>query len=119
MLRIFSTFRRTVISLSDKVFANPNTVWRSINGQGVLVKIPDGSLHLLNEVGTRIWELIQGKRRVREIGQVLCNEFEVTAKRATRDLREFIAQLLEEGLCSVGEKGVVPEKGKKSQRDNE
>lgn len=106
-----------MISLSDRVFANPNTVWRNISGQGVLVKIPDGSLHLLNEVGTRVWELIQEKRRVREIGQVLCDEFEVTGKRATEDVRDFIAKLLQEGLCSVGQEKSRPRKAQKDSRE--
>ena len=53
------------------------------------------TLYTLNEVGARVYELIDGKRALREIVSSIVNDFEVTEQQAESDVREFIAQLLE------------------------
>jgi hypothetical protein len=45
-------------------------------------------------VGARVYELIDGKRSVREIVETIVAEFEVAFETAESDVSEFIAQLL-------------------------
>ena len=85
----------------DTVYArNDRVVSRKIVDELILVpvqkKVADmETLYTLNEVGARVYELIDGKRPVREIVQVITEEFDVDAARAEADVREFIDQLLE------------------------
>jgi len=51
------------------------------------------SIFTLNDVAARIWELIDGRRTLGEIRDVLVGEYEVTAEQATADLEVFIDQL--------------------------
>jgi hypothetical protein len=51
------------------------------------------SISTLNEVAARIWELIDGKKKVREIKDKIVEEFEVTPQQAEKDLAEYIKQL--------------------------
>jgi len=51
------------------------------------------SIYTMNEVAGRIWELIDGKRRVQDIRDVIAAEFEVSPEEAEADLMEFLQQL--------------------------
>lgn len=85
----------------DAVFArNEQVVSRKIVDELILVPMRKDvadmeTLYTLNEVGARVYELIDGKRPVRDIVSVVLDEFEVSAEQAESDVREFIAQLLE------------------------
>ncbi len=66
-----------------------------LDGQAMVVLVDAGRVNLLNQVGTRIWELIDGKRTVRQIAETLVAEFQVTPQVALEDTRTFIANLIE------------------------
>ncbi|KPJ69446.1 hypothetical protein AMJ44_03755 [candidate division WOR-1 bacterium DG_54_3] len=84
----------------DKVHRKSDyVVSRRIADEFILVpirqKVGDlGSIYTLNEVAARIWELIDGKIKVREIKDMMVEEFEVTPEEAEKDLREYLQQLL-------------------------
>jgi hypothetical protein len=85
----------------DTVYArNEQVVSRRIAGELILVPIRQSvadleALYVPNEVGARIYELIDGARTVRDIVDAIVAEFEVTPETAEADVREFVAQLLE------------------------
>ena len=51
------------------------------------------SIYTMNEVGSRIWELIDGEKPLSEIRDVLVNEFEVNTEETEEDLIEFFQKL--------------------------
>lgn len=54
-------------------------------------------LYTLNEVGARIWELIDGQRSVKALRDTLVAEFEINESEAHQDLTKLIHQLKEIG----------------------
>lgn len=77
---------------------SPHLVYRKIAGEFVLVPIRKNvgdleSIYTLNEVGARIWELIDGKRKIGKIKQKIIAEFEVSPQKAEKDLFNLIKQL--------------------------
>lgn len=54
-------------------------------------------LYALNEVGARIWELIDGQRSVKALRDTLVAEFEINEAEAQQDLSELIHQLRDIG----------------------
>ena len=55
------------------------------------------SIFTLNEVGARIWDLLDGTRTLVEVRDIIAGEFDVTADVAGTDLEEFVAQLEDVG----------------------
>jgi len=53
------------------------------------------SIDNLNQVGARIWELIDGKRQVHEIRDLIVAEFEVSQEEAEKDLLTLLQQFTE------------------------
>jgi hypothetical protein len=51
----------------------------------------------LNALGTRIVDLIDGKRSITEIAGLIEEEYDVPAEEARRDLDEFLRTLSEAG----------------------
>lgn len=79
---------------------HPDIVSRKIADEVILVPIRRNvgdleSIYTLNEVGAFIWELIDGKRKVKDIRKMIVEEFDVDEKKAEKDLIEFISQLEE------------------------
>ena len=87
------------MSFLDKVYKKSDSiVSRKIADEFILVPIRQNvgdleSISTLNEVAARIWELIDGKMKVREIKDKIIEEFEVTPQQAEKDLAEYIKQL--------------------------
>ncbi|MCZ2844961.1 MAG: PqqD family protein [Candidatus Bathyarchaeota archaeon] len=83
----------------DKVYKKSDSiVSRKIADEFILVPIKQNvgdleSISTLNELAARIWELIDGKKKVREIKDKIVEEFEVTPQQAEKDLIEYLKQL--------------------------
>jgi hypothetical protein len=88
-------------------------VSREIAGECILVPLRNktsrvDSLYTLNEVGSRIWQLIDGKITVREIAELLLQEYDVSAAEVEKDVVELVQQLERIGAVRGGEIGMPP-----------
>jgi hypothetical protein len=77
---------------------HPNSAFRIYDGEAIIVLPERGENHLLNRIGTHIWDRLDGKRSLREILASIVEEFDVPADRARADLLEFIAALKGKGM---------------------
>jgi hypothetical protein len=91
----------------EKVYKKSDSiVSRKIGDEFILVPIKRDvadleSIYTLNETAARVWELIDGKLKVREIREKMVEEFEVTPGEAERDVIEHLQQL--EGIKAIFE----------------
>ncbi len=79
----------------------PGIVARRIAGETILVPVrhraQEMGLFTLNEVGTFVWERLDGRRPAGAVVRAVTRAFEVEPARARADLDEFLAQLVEAG----------------------
>jgi len=80
-----------------------NLITRDIAGETIIVPVRNNvgdldSIYTLNEVGTLIWELIDGKNSVSRIAEVISNTYEVKLEEAERDALQFINSLEKAGM---------------------
>ena len=64
----------------------------------VIVSPADGRLQVVNEVGSFIWELLDGTNTVSAIIEQLTGNFEVTTEQATADVFAFLRALAERDM---------------------
>ena len=116
--RILSPYRSLALDSLEHILGlrplrHPDVAWRSWDGEVVILspaghdagapsEQQDGAEHDLNEVGSRIWEMCDGTRAVREMADVLVEEFEVDLQTAQADAAAFVAQLLQGKLLLAG-----------------
>lgn len=85
----------------SEVLLNPNSrikisedqVSSYVAGEAIILNLKTGTYHSLNPVGTRIWQLIQDTKTVRDILNTLVTEYDVELNVCERDLQELLKQL--------------------------
>lgn len=82
------------ISDSSIVVAIPEQIFSDIGGEAVILHLKTGIYHGLNEVGARIWTLIQEPKAVKDIKQNLLEEYEVASEECDRDLIALLKDFL-------------------------
>ncbi len=81
---------------------DPMVACRTLDGEAVVVHSRTRRLHVLDEVGTYIWEACaDGTRTIADIVAGLVEEFEVDRATAERDTREFLDELAKEKLVRL------------------
>jgi hypothetical protein len=96
---------RVTMDILARVYTKSDSiVFRKIGDEFILVPIRHNvgdldSIYTLNETAARIWELIDGKRNLREIKNMMVEEFDVPAAEAEKDLMDHLQQL--EGIKAV------------------
>jgi len=89
------------MDLNSRPAPHPQVAARVVDGSAVIVLADGGEVNVLNPVGTRIWELCDGARSVRQIAESIASEFDVTAERALQDTEEFLGQLLQSNAVEL------------------
>jgi len=86
---------------SSIVVAAEDQVSSDLGGEMAILDLRVGVYYGLDEVGARVWQLIQEPRPVREVRDVLLEEYEVVPERCEHDLLALLQKLAEEGLIEV------------------
>ena len=73
-------------------------------------------IYIINEVGGRIWELIDGKRTVKEIEKKIVEEFDVNPQQAEIDLMSFLKELEKRNDITLKESRNEKEKSAKAKK---
>jgi len=85
----------------QKITLSSDVLFREVCGESVLLDLSSENYFGLNEVGTRIWELLESGHSVGETLEVLTGEFEVERSVAESDFEELLKRLVSAGLVSV------------------
>ena len=86
---------------TDEIQLSSEVLFRELQGEAVLLDLRSQSYFGLDEVGTRIWQLLAEHGRREPALEALLLEFEVDREILTRDIDEFLARLESAGLISV------------------
>jgi hypothetical protein len=73
---------------------------RVIDGEAVLVDPGRARIRVLNAVGARIWELMDGQHTLGDIAQAITAEYEVDLPRAQTDVLAFCVDLAQAGVLT-------------------
>jgi len=82
---------------------NRDVVSRQIEGELIIVPVRRGvanmnSLYTLNPVGSVLWNFMAEDHSIPEMVQRVCDEFEVPAVQARKDIQAFLDSMVEEKL---------------------
>jgi hypothetical protein len=88
------------LSGAERLQQSERTASRVIDGKAVVITIDSNELHVLNAVGTRVWELADGRPLSAIVDDIVC-EFEVERERAASDVCTFAERLLSLGAVQI------------------
>jgi Coenzyme PQQ synthesis protein D (PqqD) len=90
-----------MLSLTSRVQANRDVVFRDLHGELVLLNLKSGVYFGLDPVGTRMWQLLHEHRSLHEVLAALLDEYDVAETRCERDLVGFVRALVENELVDL------------------
>jgi hypothetical protein len=99
----WGTDAESIRILAKRFVKDSQSVTRSIAGETIIVPVRSGvgdlnSIYSLNEVGTAVWQLIDGRATVEQIIEALSDQYEVTTEQAAKDVSDYLAKLEAAGL---------------------
>lgn len=89
------------ISLASTVVVSPRQVSTALGNEVVVLGAEAGQYFGLNEVGARVWALVQGPSRVSAVCDSILAEYEVTREQCERDVLALLLDLEAKGLIHV------------------
>lgn len=78
---------------------------QEVTGETVLLDLNSESYFGLDEVGTRIWQLLREGKDLEQVTETMLAEYEVDIDQLQADLDELIEKLSEAGLISIDSSG--------------
>jgi len=72
--------------------------YRIIDAEAVILNLDNGYYYSLNEVGTKIWQMIEKRKQLIEILSFLSEQYQVDKKRLRGDLIGLVKDLKKEKL---------------------
>lgn len=77
------------------------TAGRVIDGEAVLILSDSNEINVLNSVGSRIFELADGRHSLAEIVRVIIDEYNVPTDEATHDVSRFVEELVAQNVLTL------------------
>ena len=75
-----------------------SAAYQIIDGEAVIILPSEQMVNVLNPVGSRIWDLSNGRKNIAEIAEILAHEFDVSYETALKDAIEFTGDLAEKNV---------------------
>ena len=89
--------------MSSVVHQSEEQVSAEVDGEVVMMSVEQGNYYGLDEVGSRIWELVETPSTVTAVCDALVAEFDVDRATCEGDVIRFIQEMADQGLVTVDE----------------
>jgi len=89
------------ISIESSFVLSEDAIFRDLNGEAVVLDLVSGAYFGLNQVGTRIWQLIEQDGRLQNVLARLGEEYEAAPQQLEHDLLDLVSRLARAGLGAV------------------
>jgi hypothetical protein len=86
-----------------RISISPNVLVRELGGETVVLDLKTERYLGLDEVGTRMWNLLLASGSIESASKALLQEYDVEPSRLEGDLRQFVDKLIDHGLVTVEE----------------
>ncbi len=90
-----------MLSTNDKIVKSERQVSCELNDEVVILDLNNGIYYELDEVGARVWNMIQEPSTLSEIVNSIVDDYEVSWDECERDVQELIDEIAEKGLVEI------------------
>ncbi len=95
-----------MIESNTVISRNSSVLFSDLDDKILMMSIDKGTYYSLDEVGTRIWGLIENPASVEELCEVLLTEFEVEPETCRQDVLNFMSEMSELEVISISKEKI-------------
>jgi hypothetical protein len=88
--------------MTSRISISKDVMFQELAGETVLLDLASESYFGLNEVGTRIWQLLNEGADEATVVDTLLEEYDVQREELEQDVADLLARLGEAGLIDIG-----------------
>lgn len=92
-----------------RVSVPPEVLSKELDGETVLLDLAGENYFKLDEVGTRVWQLLVEDGDPEQALETVLEEYEVDQETLREDMERLLSQLLDAGLLKPSNDEVTPE----------
>jgi hypothetical protein len=89
------------MNLNQNITLSPEVISQEVSGETVLLDLESENYFGLDEVGTRIWQLMKETSDLKAIYQTLLTEYDVSEERLQQDLNTLLGEIAKLGLVTL------------------
>ena len=89
------------IQLDSVATRDESLMFSDLDGETVMMSTESGKYYGLDDIGSRIWELIEQPHSVGDLCDTLITEFEVDRDTCQQHVLDFLEELKDEGIVTV------------------
>ncbi|MFK8049230.1 MAG: PqqD family protein [Halioglobus sp.] len=89
------------MNLKQTIALSPDVISQEVSGETVLLDLESENYFGLDEVGTRIWQLIKETNDLQLIFDTLLKEYDVSEERLQQDLTTLLTEIEGMGLVKL------------------
>ncbi|MEP6390077.1 MAG: PqqD family protein [Halioglobus sp.] len=89
------------MNLKQTITLSPDVISQEVSGETVLLDLKSENYFGLDEVGTRIWQLIESAGDLEAIFNTLMEEYDVDEEQLLGDLSELVGEVEKLGLVKL------------------
>lgn len=87
--------------LESRINVPEDVLFRNLDGEAIILNTETGKYYGLDEVGTRMWDLLAEHGQVEPAYRALLDEYDVTEGQLQQDLLDLVDKLVSEGLLQI------------------
>jgi len=89
------------MNLNQTITLSPDVISQEVSGETVLLDLESENYFGLDEVGTRIWQLLRETSDLQAVYRTLLDEYEVEEERLQADLEALLTEIATLGLVTL------------------
>jgi len=90
-----------MLSLNQLIQRNTDLIHANIDNETMLMSLSNGEYYGMNDIGSKIWELLENSMSVAELISELTNIYELTAKQCEQDIQPFLTSLHDKDIIEL------------------
>ncbi len=88
-------------TLEPQITIPQDVLFQDVAGEAILLNLTTGKYYGLDEVGTRMWQLLAEHGAVEPAVRILLSEYDVAEGQLRRDLQDLIGKLASNQLIEI------------------
>ena len=86
---------------SQRVSVPDDVLMRDLDGESVILDLASENYYGLDEIGTRMWQVLSSSQTIQGAYDTLLLEYDVEPQQLRQDMQDLITQLVSNGLLRL------------------